>query len=237
MSKIKNFFKDLETNSFFLFYLLCKYRFKFYSKEQIERYQRSRIKDVVEYAIRNSSFFRKKYEGLNIANFSSLPTTNKKEMMDSLTDYNTVGLTKDEILNFCLEIEKTRDFTKRLKGLNIGMSSGTSGNKGVEIVTKREELYMKAAFFARFDFPKGEKINLAFILRVSAPAFNLNKWGHRLSYISQLNTIDEIARQLQEINLNVLSAPPSMLKLIAKEIESKRLNIKPKRVVSYHWIH
>lgn len=233
MGKLTDYFTDFETNSFLLFYLSCKYRFKFYSKKQIEKYQKNRIRNVAEYAIKNSKFFQRKYEGLNIDNFSSFPTTNKKEMMDNLTDYNTVELTKDQILNFCLEIEKTRDFTKRLNGLNIGMSSGTSGNKGVEIVTKREEAYMKAALFARFDFPKGEKINLAFILRVSAPAFSLNKWGHKLSYISQLNTIEEITKQLEEINPNVLSAPPSMLKLIAKEIENKRLNIKPQRIISY----
>ncbi len=233
MSKLTDYFSDFETNSFFLFYLMCKYRYKFYSRKQIEKYQKNRIKNTVKYAIRNSKFFQNKYKGLDINNFSSFPTTNKKEMMDNLKDYNTIGFTKDEILNFCLEIEKTRDFTKRLNGLNIGMSSGTSGNKGVEIVTKREESYMKAALFARFDFPKGEKINLAFILRVSAPAFSLNKCGHKLSYISQLNTIEEMTRQLEEINPNVLSAPPSMLKLIAKEIESKKLNIKPKRVISY----
>jgi putative adenylate-forming enzyme len=233
MGKLTDYFTDFETNSFFLFYLLCKYRFKFYSKKQIEKYQKNRIRNVTKYAIKNSKYFQKKYGGLNIDNFSSFPTTNKKEMMDNLTDYNTVGFTKDQILNFCLEIEKTRDFTKRLDGLNIGMSSGTSGNKGVEIVTKREESYMKSALFARFDFPKGEKINLAFILRVSAPAFSLNKWGHKLSYISQLNTIEEITKQLEKINPNVLSAPPSMLKLIAKEIENKRLNIKPQRIISY----
>jgi putative adenylate-forming enzyme len=113
------------------------------------------------------------------------------------------------------------------------MSSGTSGNKGVEIVTPREENYMKAALFARFDFPKNEKINLAFILRVSAPAFNLDKFGHRLTYISQLNSIDEIDKQLEEIDPNVISAPPSMLKLIAAEAENGRLSVNPKRLISY----
>ena len=125
----------------------------------------------------HSEFFKKHYRGYDLNDFFSLPTVNKKIMMDNLGDYNTLGFTKDEILNFCLEIEKSRDFSKRWKGLNIGMSSGTSGNKGVEIVSRDEEKYMKTALFARFDFPKNEKVNLAFILRVSAPAFNLNNLG------------------------------------------------------------
>jgi putative adenylate-forming enzyme len=113
------------------------------------------------------------------------------------------------------------------------MSSGTSGNKGVEIVTKEEENYMKAALFARFDFPKKEKINLAFILRVSAPAFTLDKFGHKLTYVSQLDTIENINRQLEKINPNIISAPPSMLKIIANEYEKGNLSINPGRLISY----
>jgi putative adenylate-forming enzyme len=232
-SFLNNTFDDLETKSFLLFYFLCKFRFKYFNESDIKKYQSRKAKAIVKYAIANSKYFRKYYANFGLNNFSSLPAVNKKIMMDNLTDYNTVGLTKDEILNFCLEVEKTRNFSKRLKGLNIGMSSGTSGNKGVEIVTPAEEKYMKAALFARFDFPKNEKINLAFILRVSAPAFNLDKFGHKLTYISQLNSIDEIKKQLEKIQPNIISAPPSMLKIIAKEVENERLSISPKKLISY----
>ena len=226
-------FNDLETKYFLVFYFLCKSRFRNFNENDIKKYQNNRVKKIAEYAVAHSKFYKEYFSGFNLNNFTSLPVINKKLMMDNLTDFNTVGLSKDEILNFCLEVEKTRNFSKRLRGLNIGMSSGTSGNKGVEIVTPREENYMKAALFARFDFPKNEKINLAFILRVSAPAFNLDKFGHRLTYISQLNSIDEIDKQLEEIYPNVISAPPSMLKLIAAEVENGRLSINPKRLVSY----
>jgi phenylacetate-coenzyme A ligase PaaK-like adenylate-forming protein len=60
-------------------------------------------------------------------------------MMENLTNYNTLGLDKQKIIDFALEIEKTRDFSKRYFGINIGMSSGTSGNKGIIITTRNEE--------------------------------------------------------------------------------------------------
>ncbi len=223
----------LETGSFPLFYLLCKHRFNRYNSEDIRNYQQDRARAVVRYALANSKFFKEHYKGADPDDFFSLPFVNKKIMMDNLTDYNTVGLSRQEILDFCLEVEHTRDFSRRLHGINVGMSSGTSGNKGVEIVTRSEERYMRAALFARFDFPKDEKINLAFILRVSAPAFNLNLLGHRLTYISQLGNISEIREQLSRLNPNVISAPPSMLKIIAKEVEKGALSIAPKRLVSY----
>lgn len=224
---------DLETRSFFLFYLLCRHRFRHYSRDQIRKYQQSRLASVLRHAVGQSRFFRDHYEGFDLRHPALLPTVNKRIMMDNLTGYNTAGLTKEQILEFCLEVEKSRDFSRRLRGLNVGMSSGTSGNKGVEMVSPREESLMKAALLARFDFPRGEKINLAFILRVSAPAFNLDRFGHRLTYISQLGTIDDIRGRLAAVNPNVLSAPPSMLKIIAREVEQGRLAIAPKRVVSY----
>jgi putative adenylate-forming enzyme len=216
-----------------LFYLLCRYRYRHFNENKIHIYQENRIKKVVKFAVTNSEFFREYYSGHDLNDVWNLPVMNKKIMMENLTGCNTVGLSKDEIINFCLEVEKTRDFTRRLHGLNIGMSSGTSGNKGVEIVTKEEENYMKAALFARFDFPKREKINLAFILRVSAPAFSLDKFGHKLTYVSQLDTIENINRQLERINPNIISSPPSMLKIIADEYKNGNLSINPGRLISY----
>lgn len=233
MRDIKYWFKDIETENFFLFYILAKYRFKHFTEKQIINYQKRKLSGVTEYAFNNSKFFRNYYNGYDLEDFELLPTLTKNIMMENLGDYNTLGFKKKEIINFCLEIEKSRDFSKRFRGINIGMSSGTSGNKGVEIVTPREEMYMKAALLARFDIPENEKMNVAFILRVSAPAFSLNILGHRLAYVSQLNSIENISKHLQEINPNILSAPPSMLKIIAKEVEAKRLNIKPKRLITY----
>jgi putative adenylate-forming enzyme len=113
------------------------------------------------------------------------------------------------------------------------MSSGTSGNKGVEITTKSEEDLLRAAFFARFDFPKKQKINLAFILRVTSPAFTINRFGHRLSYIGQLDSIENIVKKLSDLQPNIISAPPSMLKILARETEEGRLVVNPLKVVSY----
>jgi len=230
---LREYLSDIETYNFIVFYALAGRRFKNYSTDQIEKYHTAKKKAVVEYAFNHSKLYRRLYEGYNLNDFDFLPIVSKKFMMENLTDWNTLGFSKEEIISFCLEIEKSRDFNKRLRGINIGMSSGTSGNKGVEIVTPREEMYMKAALLARFDIPKGEKMNVAFILRVSAPAFSLNILGHHLSYVGQLNTIENINMEIQKINPNILTGPPSMLKILAKEVEAGRLRIKPKRLIAY----
>lgn len=202
------------------------------SAEKIRNYQLRMAQKMVRYAVAHSPFFKKYYEGYALDDVWNLPTTNKNMLMDNLTEWNTVGLTKEEILDFCLEVEKTRDFSRRLKGLAVGMSSGTSGNKGVEIATRREENLLRTYILAKFPKPSG-KINMAFILRVSSPAFNIDRFGHRLTYISQLNPMNVMRRKLEELQPNVVAAPPSMLKILAGERDRGRLAIHPEMLVSY----
>jgi putative adenylate-forming enzyme len=201
--------------------------------EEIADYQLKKARKVVRYAAGNSRFFKRYYRESNLNDVWSLPPVKKKIMMDNLTEYNTVGLTKEEMIDFCLAAEKTRNFSLRLKGINISLSSGTSGNKGVEITTRYEENYLRAAYLSRFHFLSKEKLNLAFILRVSSPALRLKRFGHQLTYISQLNVIEKIREELEKLQPNALSAPPSLLKIIGKEVDGGRLKIKPKTIISY----
>jgi putative adenylate-forming enzyme len=233
MRVIDDFWQYCERNSFFLFYLLCKYRFRNWNSNKIIKYQESRIRNRVRFVLSRSDFYREHYAGWDTSDIWNLPVTNKKIMMENLSRFNTLGLAKNELLEFCLNAERTRDFSKRLKEATVGMSSGTSGNKGVEIITKNEENLLRAVFFARFDFPKKEKINLAFILRVTSPAFSLNRFGHRLTYISQLDSIENIVKRLNNLQPNIISAPPSMLKILAGEKGGGRLSVNPIKLVSY----
>jgi putative adenylate-forming enzyme len=222
-----------ERHSFFLFWFLARYRFRHWTMEDITKYHGSRIRNRIKFALRKSPFYRKHYEGYDISDTGKLPFTSKTIMMDNLSGFNTAGLKKEEVMEFCIGNERSRDFSRRIHGYNAGLSSGTSGNKGVEITSPAEENILRAAFFARFHFPEKQKINLAFILRVTSPAFSLNRFGHRLSYIGQLDSIENIVGKLNEQNPNMISAPPSMLKLLASEKENGRLKAKPVRVISY----
>ncbi|MHA1873025.1 MAG: F390 synthetase-related protein [Candidatus Heimdallarchaeaceae archaeon] len=220
-------------NNFFAFFLACKYRFKNLKGEKLHSYQINRLKKIVAYSVKNSLFFKKYYSNYDINKVFSLPTVNKYIMMENLSEYNTVGFKKEELINFCLEVEKSRDYSKRYKNYNVAMSSGTSGNKGIVITSPKEERYLKAAFFSRFPFPKTLKLNIAFILRVSTPAFNINKFGQKLTYFSLLDPLEKIVNNLNSLQPNILSAPPSMLNLLAGELNEGKLHIKPKKIISY----
>jgi len=222
-----------ETESFIRFYVSCKRRFKRMSTAKLLDYQKEKGREIVRFAVRESSFFKTHYSKHNLDDIWNLPLVSKKIMMDNLTDYNTLGFKKTELIEFLERIEREQSFSERFLGYNVAMSSGTSGSKGIVITSPAEEKYLQAAFFARFSFPKILRIKWAFLLRVTIPAFQVSKFGQRLTHFSLLLTLDEMKRRLEKFQPNILSAPPSMLKILAREISQHKLNIKPKRIVSY----
>jgi putative adenylate-forming enzyme len=211
----------------------AKNRFRAYSPGQIRGYQLERAGAIVRYAKEHSPFFRKLYHGLDSSDFASLPFVDKRRMMEDIGSYATIGATTAEIMAFCLEVEKSRDFSRRLGGHTVALSTGTSGSRGVEIVSPREESFFRAMFLARFPFPPGLGLNIAFILRVSSPALQLRAFGHRLTYVSQLGVLENIVEKLNGIAPNVIAGPPSVLRLLAEERRRGSLRISPVLAVSY----
>ena len=95
---------DVETFSFPLFYATCKARFKARSTNEIAQYQTRKTRNIVRFAVRHAPYFARLYQRHDLSQVWTLPTVNKRTMMENLTEYNTVGLTHEEILAFC-EVE------------------------------------------------------------------------------------------------------------------------------------
>lgn len=224
---------DSETKSFVRFFFACKKRFKKMTLKDLEKYQSKKAQSLVEYVTEKSSFFKARYKNHDLLDVWNLPTVNKKIMMENFTEYTTLGFKKEELLDFCLRIERDQNFTERFHGYNVAMSSGTSGSKGIVITSPEEEKYLQAALFSRFVFPRVIRIKWAFILRITTPAFQVSKFGQQLTHFNLQLPIEELRNKLQQFQPNILSAPPSMLSIISKEVQSGRLQIKPKRIISY----
>lgn len=216
-----------------IIFFKARNRFKKWSTEQIVAYQNKKIKDLIVYAKKYSLFYRKLYSDKNFIDFSSLPMVNKQIMMDNFTEYNTQGLTKENCMKFCLEVEKTRDFGRTYGKYMMGLSTGTSGNRGIEVVSKKESIDMRVTFFSRFPFPKRGKFTVAFILRVFSPGFSANFGRFQIKYISPLDTLDNIITKLNQMQPTALTGPPSMLKILAENQREGSLQITPKMLVSY----
>jgi putative adenylate-forming enzyme len=219
--------------SFPVRFLDARHRFRSWNPERIASFQMDSARRIVRWVIQRSPFFAELYRGCDPADVWHLPVSNKKTLMEHLGEYNTLGFTREELIGFCLDAERERTFNRRFRGVNVGMSSGTSGSRGVEMATRGEESHVKAVVLSRFPWPRGEKLNWAFILRVSSPAFRLNFLGNRLTWVSQLDTAEGILEKLNRLQPNMISAPPSMLRILARECRTGHLTARPKCVLAY----
>jgi putative adenylate-forming enzyme len=215
------------------FMLLAKWRFKHWNTAQIKRHQNKEAQKLVNYAKKHSKFYSDFFFETDTTDYLNLPFMNKKLYMENFTDLNTKGLTKEECIQYCLKIEKERDFSRYYKRYLVGMSTGTSGNKGIEFATKYETLMMQFLIYIRFPFPKTRKYHLAFILRVFSPGFSHDGRRLKISYVNPLNKMETIIEQLNELNPNLISGPPSVLQILGKARKEGWLNIKPLAIISY----
>ncbi|MHA1200636.1 MAG: F390 synthetase-related protein [Candidatus Heimdallarchaeaceae archaeon] len=208
-------------------------RFKKWDEDTIREYQRKQVDKLLKFAVKKSQFYSTFYTDYDLTDFCNLPFINKQLFMDNFTQLNTVGLTREECINHCLEKEQSRDFSEYYKGYLVGMSTGTSGNRGIEFVSKLETIMMQLLVFFRFPFPKTRKIHLAFILRVFSPGFGHNGRKIRITYVSPLDTIETIVEKLNTLNPNLLSGPPSVLQVLARAKKEGLLKVSPLLIISY----
>lgn len=59
------------------------------------------------------------------------PIIDKEVMMEHFDTLNTVHISKKEAFHVAFEAEKTRNFSPTIRNITVGLSSGTSGNRGV----------------------------------------------------------------------------------------------------------
>ena len=135
---------------------------KFRNREDIEKYQDKMIKEQLEFMKNNSPY----YKNINTDKIDEIDIVDKKTMMDNFERMNTLGLDKDEALKIAIESEHTRDFSKKYDGISVGLSSGTSGHRGLFVLSDKETMQWAGAILAKL-LPEYNLIGhrIAFFLR------------------------------------------------------------------------
>ena len=193
---------------------------RFAGKAKIEEYQLRQLKALIEFAKEHSTFYKETLSDLEInslGDIKKLPIINKNIMMNNFDRLNTVGLTKDEVMAVAVEKELNKDYLGYYKDeFVIGLSSGTSGNKGLYITPKALTERLPFVFLARSGIPlRYLPFKILFMLRVFSQGFNdINSPLISLNYLSTMTDPDEIIRQINQRKINILMAPPSLCRLL-----------------------
>ncbi|MBO1510267.1 F390 synthetase-related protein [Metabacillus bambusae] len=219
-------------------YVLTKYGRRFLSKEELQRFQQREIKKQLLFVLRHSAFYREFYKDyqneIQEHNWESLPIIDKSIMMNHFDDFNTVGIKKKRALEIAFEAERTRDFTAKIADISIGLSSGTSGNRGVFLVSDKEAAKWAGAVLAKL-LPGSliEKQKIAFFLRANNNLYSTTENGRiTFQFFDLLDDFPTHIHRLNELMPTIIIAPPSMLRKLAEwQIEDKIL-IRPIKIVS-----
>jgi putative adenylate-forming enzyme len=155
-------------------------------------------------------------------------------MMNHFDDLNTVGIKKESALDLAFEAERSRDFSPKIGNISIGLSSGTSGNRGVFLVSDKESAMWAGTVLAKL-LPGNlfEKHKIAFFLRANSNLYSTTENG-RISF-TFFDLLDDIALhidRLTELQPTIIIAPPSMLRKIAEWQMDKFISIRPIKIIS-----
>ena len=208
-------------------FIQTRWLHSFKTRADLEAYQKKQLSNYMDFLKRESPYFK-----------NGVPTDfdhmDKTFMMTHFNELNTQGIDCDEALALAIESEKTRDFTELKGEVAVGLSSGTSGHRGLFITTEKERSMWAAAILAKM-LPKGHLFGhrIAFFLRADNELYQtINTALIRLEYFDIFKNTDEHIERLNHYQPTIVVAPASMLIELSKRLKAGDLSISPQKIVS-----
>lgn len=184
--------------------------------------------------MRHSPFYKDLYDGLNLLHWRDFPTIDKKQMMDHFSSLNTCSISRDKAFEIALEAEDKKVKESVIGDVTIGLSSGTSGNRGLFLVNLKERFSWAGSILAK-TLPASllTRQRIAFFFRTTSPLYNSIKSKLiQFEYYDLQDSMKEHIYKLKHQQPTILAAPPSMLRKLAEESKAGTLNIKPVKIIS-----
>jgi len=207
-----------------------QWRFEAYSPARLRRHQRRRVERLLRFARDHSPYYR---DRLHSTDLRDAPAMTKAEMMRHFDAINTAGLHRDDLVAFRIEQERAGRTDLYRGRYAVGLSSGTSGNKVLTVLSPTERALYSALLWSRSGVPAGlAHPRVLFALRTNNPAFTeVRALGVELVYVDYFVPVDQLVETINDRGLTVLAGPPSLLVLLAEE--HRRIRVPITTVISY----
>lgn len=169
----------------------------------------------------------------------AMPVMEKETYLANFTVLNRHGVTLEQASEAALRAERERDFRPQLPGgLTVGLSSGTSGNRHVFLVSRADRCRWAGQSLARLLSaeslrqvlnPFAPPLRIAFFLRASSNLYTtLSSRRVRFRYFDLTRPFDDLLDELAEFSPDVLIAPATVL----AEMARRDLRCRPRQVIS-----
>lgn len=232
---LRNGFMHIDNLLILKNYFLAKHLIKnLKTRKQIDAYHNKKMLRLLKLILPKSAFYSSLYAQLDLANWRTFPIITKNEWMGNFDTVNTVGIYKKDASALAIKSEKTRNFKQLIKGVTVGLSSGTTGNQSVWLVSNKERLaWAGNMLFKMLPHSIFVKEKIAFFMRANSNLYGtLGNSRIQFEFFDMLNDIDQHVKLLNKYQPTILSAPPTVLHLLSKKINSGHLIINPSRVIS-----
>jgi putative adenylate-forming enzyme len=202
------------------------------SRAALEAHQRKRLAKLLPFLIERSAFYR----DVRVPELERFPIVDKAVTMAEFDRLNTVGLRRDEAIEHALAAESGRDYSRDLRGLTIGLSSGTSGHRGLFVADERERALFAAAMLAKL-LPSSlfalRHDRVALLLRSSSRLYEaVDSPRLQFSYFDlQLEPAIVLAR-MRALMPTIVVGPPSALSDLAVRWKDEGPSTRPIRTYS-----
>ena len=143
---------------------------------------------------------------------SDFPIQEKAEFMRDFNHINTCGLSLSDAMDVAVKSEESRDFKPTIDGITVGLSSGTSGNRGLFLASDQERAVWVAAVLQRILGWSFRKRRIAFFLRANNNLYSSVQ--SRFISFKFFDLLDPLAEHLVNIDRmkpDVVVGQPSLL--------------------------
>jgi putative adenylate-forming enzyme len=209
----------------------CGQRKSFASRKDLEHWQNKKVLTFLRHTLPCSAALRQRFKTLPPEKWRELPVTNKAEMMQSFDSLLTRPLTQAEVRKTALSAEQHRTVSQ-IGSLAVGMSSGTSGHRGLFVISPAERARWAGAILGRV-IPGGplSRQRIALLLRANSPLFETLQCGQiAFRYVDILKPVANWMGELQSFNPTLIAAPPSILSLLAQAQRDGKCRLNPDRI-------
>ncbi|MDQ6436274.1 CoF synthetase [Mesorhizobium sp. LHD-90] len=190
------------------------------TRADVEAWQAERITAWLRETVAAAPFYR----GRRIEKLDDLPVVDKSVLMAAFEKFNRAGVTREEGWR---AVESGRP----PKGYSVGASTGTSGNRGLFVISHAERYEWLGVIVAKLlpGFPL-EKARIALILPLNTALYGaVNRTGRlRLRFFDLRRGVATLTPEVVAFRPDTIIAPPTVLRWLAEHDRSLR----PKRLFS-----
>lgn len=217
-----------------IFWLLLSYwrtrRLAFAGRADLEAYQVAHMRPFLMWLCARSPHF-KPFRDMP---FAQWPTMDKALMITHFDSMNTAHLNLTGVMAAAMQAERSRDFKPAVAGITVGLSSGTSSQRGVFAVSEREKAQWAGAMLAKA-LPAGlfSGQRVALFLRANSNLYEAVRtpWL-QFVFFDLFEPFGSLMDALIVYQPSVIVAPAQVLRELALAKLAGSLGVTPAKVIS-----